>query len=381
MINVGLALCDLGVDEYSLARLVGDSYNSGEVEKLKMSGVELQLEDWEKYNILFRGKEIPTFLSDEVLQGDDLLSKAFAELREKQFKSFHCPITAGNLSSPNEKVRRQAINITLKSMDAADAFGSDVFVLHPCCYGWNYWKRFDGMFGDYMQYREVCMDIFMGVLKGLAQTYVEKGYRFNMAIENLEFNQFPATSMEIKNLLQRSNEAWQRVVPGNRIGLVFDFQHLKHSKAVLKENMEQLQYFLPPDELDQLVSYAYTPICREHDYVPPEGEILPVINQFFKDHLDDIVLIHLGGNEQKHTTHDPILYDLRTFEYKHEHYKRGMLNIRQVLDIIHFSGYDGAIILELKSENELIEERFEEMVTTLHNVEGYLRHLRESEEV
>lgn len=378
MIEVGVAICDKVMDEYTLAKVVGGVYNSKRLEKLDFGAIELQLERWGGYGIFLGGGDVSSFIRQRVLEKrDGLLERALFELGQKKFKSVHGPIWSGNLSSPEESVRKQAIETTKKAMNVADAFGANIFVLHPCRFDFDDWQRFKGKVGNYMGFRELTQGIFLGNLEELARYYAERDFDFRVGIENIEFNQFPATVEELFVLLERSNEIWQRINPNReKMGVVLDIQHLRHSKTILKENLPQpLEYFMNGIAFERLRQYAHAPTCREYDFVPLEGTPFPVINGLFRDHLNDIILIHLAGNNDRHATHDPILYDLRTFNYGKYHYDLGVLNMRQVLDIIYFSGYQGAIILEVRSSKELFEERFGEHITTLDNVKTYFNYL------
>ena len=368
MVLTGLALCDKVVDEYTLRRILD----------LELDAVEIQLENWDSHGIYFKpGMTLADYLDDSVLGSQDtLLAQALMKIKSKRFKSFHGPTNLGNLSSLDEAVKEQAMGITLRSMDVAEALGTDIFVLHPCKYEWHYWERFRPRVNNYMDFRLRTEDIFIENLKRLSEYHSRKGFTFRMGIENLEFNQLPATVDEIRRILERSREVWT----AGELGLVLDIQHLKHSKTILKENLPHpIGSVVSSEELASIERYAHTAVCREHDYSPPEGESMPVINGLFRKMVDDIILIHLGGNNHRHATHDPILYDLRTFNYGGEHYSAGVLNLRQVLDIVHHSGYDGAIILEVKSDQEIIGKRFEECVKSFENVRDYLAHLEEGD--
>ena len=364
MVLAGLALCDKVVDEYTLRRLLD----------IDIDAVEIQLENWDSFGMYFRqGMALPDFLDDRVLASQDtLLAQALMKIKSKRFKSFHGPTNLGNLSSLDEAVREQAMEVTLHSMDVAQALGTDIFVLHPCKFDWNYWERFRPKVNNYMEFRLRTEDVFIENLKRLCEYYSRKGFTFRVGIENLEFNQLPSTVDEIRRIIERSREVWN----AGELGLVLDIQHLKHSKAILKENLPNpIGSVVSQEELARLERYAHTAVCREHDYSPPEGESMPVINGLFRSMIDDIILIHLGGNNHRHATHDPILYDLRTFNYDGGHYTAGVLNLRQVLDIVHNSGYNGAIILEVKSDQELIGRKFEECVKSFENVRDYLAYL------
>lgn len=376
MINVGLAICDVTADEYTLARVVGDKYNSASLEKLEFDAVELQIEEWHKHNIFLRNGKIPAlFRRNGLMEGNGLLGRTLSELYRKEFKSFHCPIAPGNISSPDKKVREQVIAITKEAMQAAKFFGAHIFVLHPSKYEWEYWEKFEGNCRNYMQLREESEQRFLDSLAELSKFYANEGFNFQVGIENLEFNQFPSTSKEVWRLLDRSNEVWKIDNP-DKMGVILDIQHLKHSKAMIEDHLDKskpLRYMVSQSQLKELEDYAHTPIVR--DYVDNPSGNLPIINEIFRNHLDDIILVHLAGNNSRHATHDPISYDIGTYEYTKEHYDRGMLNMRQVLDVIHCSGYNGAIILELRSSKELFDEKFEEAVTTLENVRKYLKQL------
>lgn len=380
MILTGLALCDIVLDEYALTRITGRTRNRRQTQPLLFDACELQLDNWDKYGMyLPPGMELADFLSDEVLgKTDTLIARTLQELKSKRFKSFHCPTNSGNISSPDDRVRRHAVEVTMKSMDAAQAFGADVFVLHPCKHDWGYWEGFKDKVGNYMEMRGITSDIFTDTFRELAEYYTRKGFTFKIGIENLEFNQYPSTVPEIMQILQRCRGVWSSVNDDpSKVGIVMDLQHLKHSKAILKENLPQpLEFFLQKHHLEEYKQYAHRPICREHNYHPPEGEDHPVINQLFREHRDDIILVHLGGNDHRHATHDPILYDLRKFHFGKHQYDQGMLNIRQVLDIMHHSGYQGAVILEVSSKKELVDDRFEDQATSMQNVRNYLEHLR-----
>jgi len=362
-IRVGLALCDKGVDNYALARVAGRG-----VPKFDFDAVELQLENWDNYGTYLGGIRLLDILSDDFINsGNDVLRQALREVKSKKFKSFHSPIWAGNISSLDDRVRRQAMETTLKSMDAAQVFGTDVFVLHPCRYEWYYWQQFPGRISHYMDLRKKTAEIFLENLNYLSEYYARNGFTFKMGIENLEFNQYPCTVSEINDLLGKSRDVWRRNVRGNDLGLVLDIQHLKHAKAVLEDNYDhQIQFMIPDEEKQDLMDYIHRPICRDYT------EDHPVLNSIFRTQLEDVILIHLAGNNHRHATHDAILYDLRSFVFEKKHMDAHMLNMKQVLDIIHHSGYNGAIILEVMSTKELFDERFDEQARSVENVRNYL---------
>ncbi|MBW2964006.1 sugar phosphate isomerase/epimerase [Candidatus Woesearchaeota archaeon] len=379
MILTGLAICDLAMDSYALSRISGTSQNDGKAHQFLFDACELQLENWDRYGMfLGQGREFADFVQDDAAlkQANTLLTRALLELKSKKFRSFHCPTKSGNISSLDDRVRRQAMSVTMRSMDVAHAFGASVFVLHPCRYDWGYWEQVKDRVHNYMNLRNIGADIFIDNLREIAEYYARKGFAFQVGLENLEFNQFPATVGETFGLLERANDVWTRINPDHPLKAVIDIQHMKHSKTILKENVPNpIEHFIPHHELEALQAYVHLPVCREHDYVPPEGEPYPVINGLFRDHLDDICLVHVGGNNHRHATHDPILYDLRKFSFEKYHYDNGVLNIRQVLDIIHHSGYSGAIILEVMSHRELFDERFEELAESVKNVRNYMEYV------
>ncbi len=376
---IGLALCNRAVNRYVLTRILGGEYGSSTLEPLVCDAVELQLEEPQVYELATPDAEYLPFLDPgHLAKRDDFVGRAFYELSKKRAISFHSPLSAGNISSPNGKVRKQAVEYTKKAMAGAQAFGAHVFVLHPSHHAPDYWEQFKSpTVKNNMDLRAQVPQHFLESLHELADFYAKRGFSFQVGIENLEFPQYPATTAELWDILSKSNEAWRQSNPDGKIGVVLDIQHLRRSKALLEENLPYpLEFFVDGERLRALEEFVHTPICRDYGALTPNGGI-PVINGIFHAHLDDIILIHLAGNNKRHDTHEPILYDIGSFEYRKEHYDRGMINIRQVLDIVHHSGYKRGVILELRSRQEEFAAKFEEEVATLENVRKYLRSLEE----
>jgi hypothetical protein len=276
------------------------------------------------------------------------------EVRDRPFVSFHSSdgvydprqnkVVTSDLSEPNDGLRQLAITQYRNMMTLADALDSDVFVIHPGAYrNW---------LGD-LGHRKHRIDVFYQSFRDLIKTQVARDARFQIAIENLEFDKFPATVDELVNIWWNcANIAEQEGADRNRIKMCLDLQHLRHSLKVINEpaNYPRLSHTPNIDDLlkgfsnvhRKLFGISYNWCWKSLHYDP-----FDIVADFLANNVGNVRIVHTAGNDNSISeTHGPVNYHPNNANVPYF-----ALNHRTAVETLMQYGFDGAIIVEDHSPN------------------------------
>ena len=276
---------------------------------------------------------------------------ALLEARNRALLGFHSSdgvydprqqkVIACDLSEPDSGLRQVSLTKYKNMMELGQALNINTFVMHPSAHRW---------IGD-LPHRKHRISIFYDSFRDLCRHYRGRGYGFDIAIENLEFDKFPSTAEELGDAwFHCSNIAEQEEISRDRIKICLDIQHLRHSLKIINEQGNYPRFSHTPG-IDGLVlgfpnihrkflgvSYNACWESLKWDSYDMGHDFLSRYGQFIK-------VIHTAGNEDNASaTHGNIAYhpDSHHIPYWSLHHRRA----------IHFlmdHGFDGAIIVEDQS--------------------------------
>lgn len=262
---IGFALSDM-IDEHKDLRKA--------ISRLKPDMIELQLDD---------------FTWD--------IKDAKDELEKMSFISVHAASKDLDLSSEDKEMRGKSLQRTLESMDFAYDTGADALVLHPV----------NNMYlspTERLESKERFKDIFRGPL---TKHYDERGHKYSLCLENIEYPKYPST-------LEETLELYHSLSDGRKnIKMTIDIPHVWNSQRILRENPERYR--------------------RLTIGFPGEESLSDYVRKFMEENTDKIGLYHIAAfGDNPVRTHEPIYPETMNTEYSE---LIGIMKKRPILLEIH----------------------------------------------
>jgi len=275
--------------------------------------------------------------------------------RDRAFKSVHSSDKICNqkklscdLSSKDETESTLLKYAIL--MDFADRINANIFIIHPCAYQYldNLYERVDRMSTFYFNF------------KRLLDVYREREYRFNIAVENLEFDKFPSTLDELVFMLDTCKKiAIDSTVSPDKIKLCWDIQHSRHSIKIINEPWNHSR-FSAIESIGNLLP-GFLDIHRKffgvsYNESKCDGDLYDTALTFVQNALKNMAVVHVAGNEDITSTHESLEYKSRDYIYP-----PWSLDVRQVVNILMDNDFDGALIIE--DHNPLLDKKIQSVRT------------------
>ncbi|MEK6874757.1 MAG: TIM barrel protein [Nanoarchaeota archaeon] len=270
-------------------------------------------------------------------------------LRYRSFMGFHSSdrvydprvraVIACDLSEPDNGFRSLSLTKYKNMMELANAVEADAFVFHP--------SAFDSWIDD-LKHRKYRMDIFYDSFRHLMWFYHTKGFGFTVAIENLEFSKFPATSDELIDLWHNcSNIAQQEGVAQGKVKVCLDVQHMRHSLKIINEPGNYPRFSHTPGIDGLMLGFpnvhrkfagtSYNWCWKSLAYDP-----FDILADLFSRIGSHIQVIHTAGNDASISeTHGDVFY--RKARDPPPYWALNHRNI--VATLLHYQ-FNGAIIIE-----------------------------------
>ncbi|NLX04326.1 MAG: TIM barrel protein [Phycisphaerae bacterium] len=146
------------------------------------------------------------------------------------FRTVHAPSNGIDISTPTEPKGEDDIRKTLASMDFAHRVGAGAFVIHPV----------NAEYPLNLDERQHRRRVFLHTFRNqIVPHYRDRGYTFDLCLENIEFSKYPAMLEELIEL-QETCSQWAPVK------VVLDVPHIWNTRRIVQENEDRRRAMYQP---------------------------------------------------------------------------------------------------------------------------------------